>query len=106
MLADHHANLNAAKAVGRSDLYLKCQLLNEGVCILFLLATFRVSVEAIAYGMLITNVVTQILDAQLNKKLIGYGYLEQMRDILPTCCWQRARACACIWSFSCTCRIC
>ena len=78
------ANLNAAKAVGRSDLYLKCQLLNEGVCILLLLATFRVSVEAIAYGMLITNVVTQILDAQLNKKLIGYGYLEQMRDILPT----------------------
>lgn len=78
------ANLNAAKAVGRSDLYLKCQLLNEGVCILFLLATFRVSVEAIAYGMLITNIVTQILDAQLNKKLIGYGYLEQMRDILPT----------------------
>ena len=56
----------------------------QGVCILFLLATFRVSVEAIAYGMLITNVVTQILDAQLNKKLIGYGYLEQMRDILPT----------------------
>ena len=42
------ANLNAAKAVGRSDLYLKCQLLNEGVCILLLLATFRVSVEAIA----------------------------------------------------------
>ena len=78
------ANMNAAKAVGRSDLYLKCQLLNEGVCILLLLATFRVSVEAIAYGMLITNVVTQILDAQLNKKLIGYGYLEQMRDILPT----------------------
>lgn len=78
------ANLNAAKAVGRSDLYLKCQLLNEGVCILLLLATFRVSVEAIAYGMLITNIVTQILDAQLNKKLIGYGYLEQMRDILPT----------------------
>mgnify|MGYP003204721924 FL=1 len=78
------ANLNSAKAVGRSDLYLKCQLLNEGVCILLLLATFRVSVEAIAYGMLITNVVTQILDAQLNKKLIGYGYLEQMRDILPT----------------------
>ena len=37
-----------------------------------------------AYGMLITNIVTQILDAQLNKKLIGYGYLEQMRDILPT----------------------
>lgn len=78
------ANLNAAKAVGRSDLYLKCQLLNEGVCILLLLATFRVSVEAIAYGMLITNVVTQILDAQLSKKLIGYGYLEQIRDILPT----------------------
>jgi len=78
------ANMNAAKAVGRSDLYLKCQLLNEGVCILLLLATFRVSVEAIAYGMLITNVVTQILDAQLNKKLIGYGYLEQMCDILPT----------------------
>ena len=78
------ANLNAAKAVGRSDLYLKRQLMNEAVCILLLLATFRISVEAIAYGVLITNVVTQILDAQPSKKLIDYGYLEQMRDILPT----------------------
>ena len=76
--------MNAAKAVGRSDLYLKRQLMNEAVCILLLLATFRISVEAIAYGVLITNVVTQILDAQPSKKLIDYGYLEQMRDILPT----------------------
>ena len=36
-----------------------------------------------AYSMLISSLCNQVINALPNKKLLGYGYLEQMRDILP-----------------------
>ena len=64
-----------------TEKWLPCVLFLRVFCLSYICWPI---ITAIAYGMLITNIVTQILDAQLNKKLIGYGYLEQMRDILPT----------------------
>jgi hypothetical protein len=40
-------------------------------------------VMAMAYSLLFTNVVSQIINSWPNKKLLGYSYLEQLKDILP-----------------------
>jgi len=36
-----------------------------------------------AYSLLVTNVISQIINSWPNKKLLNYAYLEQLRDILP-----------------------
>ena len=79
----HTANLNAIKAMGRSDLFLKLEILKKSVGLVALLATMFISVEAMAYSLLVTTFASQAINAWPNKKLLGYSYLEQFKDMLP-----------------------
>lgn len=79
----HTANLNAIKAMGHSDWFLKLEIIKAVFCLAALLATVNVGVTAIAYSALFTSAASQIINAWPNKKLLGYGYLEQVRDFAP-----------------------
>lgn len=79
----HTANLNAIKAMGRSDLFLKLEIIKKVVGIISILITFKISVMAMALSLLVTSVLSQIINSWPNKKLMNYGYLEQLKDILP-----------------------
>lgn len=79
----HTANLNAIKALGRSDIFLKLEIAKKTVGVISLLVTFRVSVMAMAYSLLVTSVLDQVINCWPNKKLLGYGYMEQLKDIIP-----------------------
>lgn len=79
----HTANLNAIKAMGRSDLFLKLEIWKKVVGMVVLVSTMWISVEAMAYSLLVTSVFSQIINASPNKKLLDYGYGQQLKDILP-----------------------
>ena len=79
----HTANLNAIKAMGRSDLFLRLEIAKKIVGIIALLLTMKISVMAMAYSLLVTDWISQIINAWPNKKLINYSYLEQLKDFLP-----------------------
>ena len=44
----------------------------------------KISVMAMAYTLLISGLISQIINAWPNKKLLGYSYLAQVKDILPS----------------------
>ena len=79
----HTANLNAIKAMGRSDIFLKLEIIKKVVGLLALVATAPISVMAMGYSLLFTSLASQIINSWPNKKLLNYGYLEQLKDILP-----------------------
>ncbi len=79
----HTANLNAIKAMGRSDYFLKLEIWKKVVGLTLLLITMRISVLAMAYSMIVSSVLSQIINSWPNRRLLGYSYLEQLRDILP-----------------------
>lgn len=79
----HTANLNAIKATGRSDLFLKLEILKKGIGLILLLTTMWFGVMAMAYSLLVNSVASQIINTWPNKKLLDYGYPEQLKDILP-----------------------
>ncbi len=79
----HTANLNAIKALGRSDIFLKLEILKKIVGILALVITAPISVMAMGYSLLFTSIASQIINSWPNRKLLNYGYLEQLKDILP-----------------------
>ena len=79
----HTANLNAIKAVGRSDLFLKLEIIKKIIGLIVLLATMKYGVLVMAYSLLFVSVLSQIINSWPNKKLLNYGYLEQVKDILP-----------------------
>lgn len=79
----HSANLNAIKAVGRSDLFLRLEIIKKVVGLVVLLSTMWWGVMIMAYSLLFTSLASQIINSWPNKKLLNYGYLEQLKDILP-----------------------
>lgn len=79
----HTANLNAIKAIGRSDTYLKLEIIKKFVDFASILATMFISVKAMVYGVLVASIISQVINAWPNKKLLGYSYLEQVADMIP-----------------------
>lgn len=80
----HTANLNAIKAMGRSDLFLKMEIWKKVIGMALLLSTLFISVKAMAYSLLISTLASMIINSWPNKKLLDYSFLEQMKDILPS----------------------
>lgn len=80
----HTANLNAIKAIGRSDTFLILEIIKDSVSIAAVIICARFGVMAIAYAVLGGSVFSQIVNAWPNRKLINYGYLSQLKDLLPT----------------------
>ena len=79
----HTANLNAIKAMGRSDIFLKLEIIKKIVGMSLLLSTMWFGVMAMAYSLLLGSVLSQIIHSWPHRKLLNYGYLEQLKDILP-----------------------
>lgn len=79
----HTANLNAIKAMGRTDLFLKMEISKKCIGLVLLFITVRYSVMAMAYSLLVSSITSQIINSWPNRKLLNYKYIDQIRDILP-----------------------
>ena len=80
----HTANLNAINALGRSDWFLRLEIIKKIMGLTVLLLTIWHGVMVMAYSLLLTSVLSQIINSWPNKKLINYSYIEQLQDILPS----------------------
>lgn len=80
----HTANLNAIKALGRSDLFLRLEIIKKLIGIALLFSTMWFGVKAMAYSFIVSCVLSQIINSWPNKKLLNYSYGEQLKDILPS----------------------
>ena len=75
-------NLQAIKAIGRSDIVLKLEILKKTVGVLLLVVAIPFGIEAIAISTVVGAVFSVCANAYPNKKLIGYTYRYQIEDIL------------------------
>ncbi|MGI5867982.1 MAG: lipopolysaccharide biosynthesis protein [Kiritimatiellia bacterium] len=82
----HVANLQAIQAVGRSDIFLKLEVVKKIMMLSMLLLTFRHGVLAIAIGRAAVAPFALWVNSLPNRQLISYSQTEQLRDILPIGC--------------------
>ena len=77
------ANLIALKSLGRSDLYARQELLRRGLMLVVLIVSVVCfdSVEAIAVGYSVSAWLDVCVTSLPIKKLLGYGVLDQLRDV-------------------------
>ena len=82
----HTTNLSAINAVGRSDIFLKIEIIKKcyGLAILALAIWLFRSPIGIAASAAITAPIGSFVNAYPNKKILGYGFVEQMKDFLPS----------------------
>ena len=64
-------------------MFLKLEIVKKIVGIILLMLTVNISVKAMACSLLASSVCSQIINSWPNKKLLGYSYLEQLKDIFP-----------------------
>lgn len=80
----HTANLQAINALGRSDIFLKLEIIKKIVGLTILGITIFYGVYAIAIGVLLVGIISTFINAYPNLNLLNYSYKEQCRDIMPS----------------------
>lgn len=77
------ANVQAIKAIGRSDICLKLEMAKKAIGITFLFIAIQISPLAVAVMNALFACVSAVLNIIPNKKLIDYGIKEQIKDVIP-----------------------
>ena len=77
----HTANLQAIKAMGRSDIFLKLEIIKKIMGLAVLLFSMQYGVLAIALSETLSTILSTIINSYPNKNLIGYSYFEQIKDL-------------------------
>lgn len=80
----HTANLQAINAMGRSDIFLKLEVIKKVLGLIVLAISLPFGVYAIALGQLLSGIISSFINAYPNKILLNYGYTEQVSDVLPS----------------------
>ena len=78
------ANRNAIKAIGRSDLVLKMEVVNKLIGLLCVLCSMWFGVLALTFSLLVSSLLGQIIIMVVNHKMFGYRYRAQITDVLPS----------------------
>ena len=78
------ANLQALKALGRSDLFLKAEILKKILGIITLIITIPFGVYAMALAQIFVSIISTYINARPNHKLLDYKYFEQVKDVIPS----------------------
>lgn len=77
----HALNLNLLNVKGRSDLFLRLEIIKKTIMTAAILLTFRYGVLIMMMGLAVTSYITLFINTYYTKKLIGYGIWKQMRDL-------------------------
>ena len=85
MLPVHTANLQALNGMGRSDLFLGLELIKKayGVAWIAFAALIVRDVRFMVSGYLVTGLLSTVVNAWPNRRVIGYPYGEQVKDLAP-----------------------
>ena len=76
-------NWQLMKAVGRSDLCLKLEIIKKVIGFGLIFATMFISVKALAWSTALFAFISMIINMIPNRKLVGYKMSEQIKDIIP-----------------------
>ncbi len=79
----HSLNLNALKAVGRSDLFFRLEVAKKILTVAAVLITYRYGILAMVWGQVVNSYLSLFLNTYYTARFIDYPLTEQGRDILP-----------------------
>ena len=79
----HAINLNLLQVKGRSDLFLRLEVLKKMIGIAIMCYTIPRGLVMMASGLIVSSFLCLIINTYYSGKLIDVGYFTQMKDIMP-----------------------
>lgn len=80
----HAYNLNILKVKGRSDLFLKLEVIKKIMVVIVIAASITFGIYGLLYGGIIVSVLAFFVNTYYSGKFIDYTSWNQIKDIVPT----------------------
>lgn len=80
----HAINLNLLQVKGRSDLFLRLEIIKKILITVVVFACVPFGIMGICYGSVFTSVACLAINTYYTGKLINVGFVRQMKDMTPT----------------------
>ncbi|RUL55171.1 lipopolysaccharide biosynthesis protein [Lysinibacillus antri] len=77
-------NLQAINAIGRSDIFLRIEVIKKIIGLLVLVISIPFGIYGIALGIVCNGIIATFINSYPNIKLLNYSLFEQLRDVLPS----------------------
>ncbi len=79
----HSYNLTILNVKGRSDLFLKLEVIKKIIIVLTIAVAIPFGIIALLYGQVIISIVAFFINARYTKRFISYTGWEQLKDVIP-----------------------
>jgi O-antigen/teichoic acid export membrane protein len=80
----HAINLNILQVLGRSDLFLKLEVIKKVIGLAILLITLPIGITAMCIGQIVDSILGLFINTYYSKKFINAGIGEQLKFLFPT----------------------
>jgi teichuronic acid exporter len=80
----HALNLNMLQVQGRSDLFLKLEIIKKALAVPIVVFGVIWGIKIMIIGMIIINMIGYYLNSFWSGRFIGYSFLDQIKDIFPS----------------------
>ena len=77
----HSINLSLMQVMGKSDYFLKLEIVKKILGLIILAATVPMGIVAMCYGKVIGSLIGLFINTYYTKKLIGYGIWDQLKGM-------------------------
>ena len=79
----HAYNLNILSVKGRSDLFLRLEIIKKVLLAVVLAISFSFGITGLLWGQVIFSILAFFINTHFSGKFLNYPSLEQLRDIFP-----------------------
>lgn len=79
----HMLNLNILNVKGRSDLFLKLEIIKKSLIVIILVISVPFGIKAMLIGSVVNSYLGLVINLYFSKKIINYGFWDQMNDLFP-----------------------
>ena len=80
----HAINLNLLQVKGRSDLFLRLEIIKKVIGVLIIIITVPLGIKAMCYGGIVSSILCLVVNTYYTGKIINVGFLTQICDLFPT----------------------
>jgi O-antigen/teichoic acid export membrane protein len=80
----HAFNINVLKVSGRSDLFLKLEIVKKIIVVISILIAFQFGIYGLVWSSVVTSFLSLIINTHYSSDLINYTTKNQLLDMLPT----------------------
>ena len=79
----HAINLNLLQVKGRSDLFLKLEIIKRVLGVVLLIVAFPFGVIGLCWSLVVNSVICLVINTHYTGQFIGMGIIRQLKDLLP-----------------------